>query len=386
MNAITVGLILEHRMLVDTLTAWFHRRAPADIHLVAAATNTTIQGDLADANVIIAERPTLTALTPSAANAAAIVLLVDDIGAEEFDDKRVRAYVASTDEVDVLPDAIRTAAGSATSQTPFYSPQITEVIGPKALRPAEVPENAVILTAKQRRVLNLYVDGLTGQDIAEQLGMARNTVRSYIRNIRGKYRTAGFPVRNKIELVHAAHSPATITKPRTIRMNATPDATPRVEESKACRDAEEALPLPRPAAPPALSPTMTVADLSRIFGLDEKTVRKHLGNGTIPAYRVRHHWLIFTAEVRALFDDPEKPADSTAAIDILASYGETITPREIQALFQSSRQTINLWLKQGILPGYWIGTRWLIHTHQLRHALIAYSNQNSPPPVAEVTD
>ncbi len=383
MKAITVGLILEHRMLVDTLTAWFHRRAPADIHLVATATtNTTIQGDLADANVIIADRTTL---TPSAANAAAIVLLVDDIGAEEFDDERVRAYAASTDEVDVLPDAIRAAAGS-TLQTPFYSPRITEVIDAKPLRPAEVPKNAVILTAKQRRVLDLYVNGLTGQDIAEQLGMARNTVRSYIRNIRAKYRTAGFPVRNKIELVHAAHSPATLTKPRTIRMNATPDATPRVEESKARPDAEEALPLPRPAVPPALSPTMTVADLSRIFGLDEKTVRKHLTSGTIPAYRVRHHWLIFTAEVRALFDDPEKPADSTSPIDILAGYGETITPRELQALFQSSRQTINLWLKQGILPGYWIGTRWLIHTHQLRHALTAYSNQNPPPPVAEVTE
>jgi excisionase family DNA binding protein len=235
-------------------------------------------------------------------------------------------------------------------------------------------------------VLDLYVDGLTGQDIAEKLGMARNTVRSYIRNIRGKYRTAGFPVRNKIELVHAAHSPATITKPRTIRKNATPDATPRVEENKARRDAEETLPLPRPAPPPALSPTMTVADLSRILDLDEKTVRKHLTSGTIPAYRVRHHWLIFTAEVRALFDDPEKTADSTSPIDILAGYGETITPRELQALFQSSRQTINLWLKQGILPGYWIGTRWLIHTHQLRHALTAYSNQRSQSPSAVETE
>lgn len=389
MNAITVGLVLEHRMVVDALTAWFDRRAPADIHLVATATATaTVRGNLADTNVVIADRHSLAALTsahsPSEMIETAIVLLVDDLGEANLDDECVRAYVAPTDEVDVLPDAIRSAAGSATAQTPFYSPRITDLIDAEPLASAGIPENAVILTVKQRRLLDLYVDGLTGQEIADALGMARNTVRTYIKNIRAKYRTAGFPVRNKIDLLHAARSPATVTKPRTIRKKAKPDTVTGAEKTRARDDADAVLTLPHPAAPSSPLPTLTVADLSRIFDLDEKIVRTHLTNGTIPAYRIRHHWLIFTAEVRTLFDDPDSTASPTP--DILAAYGDTMKPRDLQDLFRLTRQTVNLWLKLGVLPGYRIGARWLIHTHQLRHALTTYSNQSRRPAEAGLAE
>lgn len=385
MKAITVGLVLEHRMVVDALTAWFDRRAPADIRLVAT---TITRGNFADMNVVIADRHSLTALTsacsPSKVDETAIVLLVDDLGEQNFDEEGVRAYVAMTDEVEVLTDAIRSAAGSATAQSPFYSPRITDLIAAGPLASAGIPENAVILTVKQRRVLDLYVDGLTGQEIADALGMARNTVRTYIKNIRAKYRTAGFPVRNKIDLLHAARSPMTVTKPRSIRKKPKPDAAIGAEKTRAWDDEDKVLTLPRPAAPSSPPPTLTVTDLSRLFDLDEKIVRTHLTNGTIPAYRIRHHWLIFTAEVRALFNDPENTASPTP--DILAGYGATMKPRDLQDLFRLTRQTVNLWLKLGVLPGYRIGARWLIHTHQLRHALTTYSNQSRRPAEAGLAE
>jgi len=62
----------------------------------------------------------------------------------------------------------------------------------------------VRLSEQERRVLALTAGGATAAQVAEQLGITSGTVAAYLRRIRVKYRMAGRPARQKIDLYHRA--------------------------------------------------------------------------------------------------------------------------------------------------------------------------------------
>ena len=70
------------------------------------------------------------------------------------------------------------------------------------LAASELPGRAApVLTAREREVLQLVADGLTGALIAQQLGVATNTVAQHLSAVRRK-----FGVRSSAAAVEAARS------------------------------------------------------------------------------------------------------------------------------------------------------------------------------------
>jgi DNA-binding NarL/FixJ family response regulator len=93
---------------------------------------------------------------------------------------------------DLLSSSIRsTAAGE-----PVYSPLLGEAL----LLGDEGPE----LTDREKQVMRLCSMGLPNKNIARRLGITIDTLNKYISSIREKYRAAGRPVDDRIQMMWAA--------------------------------------------------------------------------------------------------------------------------------------------------------------------------------------
>ena len=70
---------------------------------------------------------------------------------------------------------------------------------------AELPSRAPAkLSARERQVLALYVDGLQEQEVAALLEIAESTVEEHLKRIRRKYAAVERPARTKLELYKRA--------------------------------------------------------------------------------------------------------------------------------------------------------------------------------------
>lgn len=61
---------------------------------------------------------------------------------------------------------------------------------------------------------------------------------------------------------------------------------------------------------------------------------------------------------------------------LFAPYRETLTVGEVAELLGMTKQGIYLWLRDGVIPGYKVGTSWFILRDELKKALRAGSNQH----------
>ena len=70
---------------------------------------------------------------------------------------------------------------------------------------AELPSKAPAkLSAREREVLSLYVDGLQEQEVAARLEIAESTVEEHLKRVRRKYALVDRPARTKLELYKRA--------------------------------------------------------------------------------------------------------------------------------------------------------------------------------------
>jgi len=107
-------------------------------------------------------------------------------------------YVAFTDPPEILVDAIQAVSRGNS----FVSADAERLLAVAA------PSMPVPLTEKQRRLLALYVDGMTLRAAAAVIGITQGTAHGYLRLIRKKFRAAGIPATTKIELGLALHGRA----------------------------------------------------------------------------------------------------------------------------------------------------------------------------------
>ncbi|MCK8475674.1 response regulator transcription factor [Microbacterium aurugineum] len=75
-------------------------------------------------------------------------------------------------------------------------------VGAETRDPASVPE--VSLSPREEEVLELYATGATAAQVAQALGITRNTVVDHIKRIRLKYIAAGRPAFTKVDLFRRA--------------------------------------------------------------------------------------------------------------------------------------------------------------------------------------
>lgn len=407
MDSITVGLVLEHRMFADALTSWFQRKAPDRIQLVATATGEQLLwGDLGSAAVIITDRPCFgnnaTTNRPTLQGLEAVIVLVVETAQEEDPDygRNVRAYVAPGDEVGVLIEAVSTVL---TPQR-YYSPHVLDLLEAEA----NAPTGAVILTVKQRRVLDLYVSGMQTREVAEILGSRPNTIVSQLKTIRAKFRTAGIPASSKIDLVRAALIPTGIKYPRQPKnKSAAPDplggsahaTRPILNVTDPPNDVLRSIPpkgddpedyriqasSTEPRRPgnadfqdddfwDQFPDILTTNNLSTILQLPTATIYRRLADGAIPGYLVQRSWIVFKSEVHSWLTSIS--TSPPAPVDVLSTYDDTMLPKDLMDLLDKSKPTIYHWIESGVIPAYNISNHWIIRKFQLRQALSEYSNQS----------
>ena len=79
--------------------------------------------------------------------------------------------------VSTLVEALRTVAGGDS----FTDPEVTSLVAERS-----AAQRVTKLTPREREVLGLLADGYQGPEIAEQLFLSSETVRTHIRNAVGK--------------------------------------------------------------------------------------------------------------------------------------------------------------------------------------------------------
>jgi predicted DNA-binding transcriptional regulator AlpA len=122
---------------------------------------------------------------------------------------------------------------------------------------------------------------------------------------------------------------------------------------------------------------LTSTDLARILRVGRTAVLARLKRGTIPGHQISGSWIIFKAEIRAWLASTsnQAPATPPAPVDVLASYPEEMTYRDLMVLFGKSKPTIYGWLRTGVIPASHAANRWIIFKAQLRPLLEKTSNQ-----------
>jgi DNA-binding NarL/FixJ family response regulator len=140
---------------------------------------------------LLAERPERRIVLYTGSSDTAVLLDGLDSGA--------RGYALKEGAPSELMEAIAAVAGGGT----YVDPR---------LRPALLSERAarrpVTLSAREREILQLLADGLTGEEIAERLVLSAETVKTHIRNAMAK-----LEARNRVHAILIAVRQGHITLP-----------------------------------------------------------------------------------------------------------------------------------------------------------------------------
>jgi excisionase family DNA binding protein len=125
--------------------------------------------------------------------------------------------------------------------------------------------------------------------------------------------------------------------------------------------------------------TLATGDAAKILSVGRPAVLAKLKNGVVPGHLIVGSWIIFKAELRASIEatSNQPPTGPQPDIDVLSDYADELTYQDLMKLLGKSKRTIYSWLNTGDIPGYHVGSRWIIHKEQLRQKLRATSNQTS---------
>jgi DNA-binding NarL/FixJ family response regulator len=97
--------------------------------------------------------------------------LADRASVERAANCGARGFVLKTSGAGELSGAIRTVASGGV----YVDPTVAEVLAPTVARTA-------LLTAREREIIHLLAEGLTGEEAAKRLFLSPETVRTHVRN------------------------------------------------------------------------------------------------------------------------------------------------------------------------------------------------------------
>lgn len=99
------------------------------------------------------------------------------------------------------------AVGAVLGRRRWITPELAAV-----LEPGEPPPS---LSEREERTLVLYASGHTLDAVAVELGIRRETAKTYLNRVKQKYAAAGRPARTKVELARAALRDGYLSLPAT---------------------------------------------------------------------------------------------------------------------------------------------------------------------------
>jgi two-component system uhpT operon response regulator UhpA len=198
---IRVGIVDDHRLMLDGLTTWLRAEAQdLDVAIAVTGFKDLIRHPQFPVNVVLLDLDLGDDIAASAKivelAAAGVAVVVVSMFA---DPRRVReciaagalGYVPKSENAVEIAHAVRAAAQGEGHVTPALA----------AMLVADEPdETTPALSPQERRALVLYASGLPLKSVARQLDISVETAKTYLTRVREKYAHAGREARTKIAL------------------------------------------------------------------------------------------------------------------------------------------------------------------------------------------
>lgn len=196
-DAIRVAILDDHRLVIDGLVARLAHEAPA---ITVAAIHVRWSDLLADpalpVNVVVIDLhladsiPIATKIRALASMGSTVVVIsrhADSTSITAAISAGATGFVAKTDSADDLVAAIHAAANSEQF--------LTRPLAAVPLAFAEITDPG--LGRQEQRALILYASGRSIREVAESMDTTDETVKSYIKRARRKYRQVGIDIGTK---------------------------------------------------------------------------------------------------------------------------------------------------------------------------------------------
>lgn len=199
---ITLGIVDDHQVLLDGLTAWIRAQA-TDVRVTVACTGWSqllsaaaypVEVALLDLELGDGLPAAVKIATLRMAGVATVVVssYADPAMVRECISAGALGYVPKSEDASVILDAVRTAARGET----YLSAAVAMALLSDDGRGIPVPK----LSDQERRVLVLYASGLPMKSVARRLDVGYETAKSYLGRVREKYADCGREARSKIDL------------------------------------------------------------------------------------------------------------------------------------------------------------------------------------------
>lgn len=196
---IRIAIVDDHRMLLGAMAEWL-RSTTADIALVTTAASwpellahpafpvdvVLLDVDLKDGIPVTLK---LNALSSLGVKSVLMSTYSDPAIVREGLAAGASGYVVKSEPIELIVAAIRAANHSQR----YLSAELSHLLdSDRTVRPK--------LSAQERRVMGLYCQGKTVNEVAADLSISVETAKSYLKRVREKYRAAGHDVRTKVAL------------------------------------------------------------------------------------------------------------------------------------------------------------------------------------------
>jgi two-component system uhpT operon response regulator UhpA len=199
---ITLGIVDDHRVLLDGLTAWIRARADdIDVAIVCPTWAGLLAHPRYPVDVVLLDLELGDALPPAVKIAtlrmASVATVVVSSYAEpalvrECLSAGALGFVPKSDDASAILESIRVTARGET----FLSSAVSAALLADDDRCGDAPK----LSEQERRVLVLYASGLPMKSVARRLDVGYETAKSYLGRVRQKYADCGREARSKIDL------------------------------------------------------------------------------------------------------------------------------------------------------------------------------------------
>jgi DNA-binding NarL/FixJ family response regulator len=200
--SITLGIVDDHQLLLDGLTAWIRAKAD-DVRVVIACTTWSqlLTADAYPVDVVLLglelgdglpAAVKIATLRMAGVATVAVSTYADPAMVRECISAGALGYVPKSEDALVILDAVRTAARGET----YLSATVAAALLSDDGCGTPVPK----LSEQERRVLVLYASGLPMKSVARRLDVGYETAKSYLGRVREKYAECGREARSKIDL------------------------------------------------------------------------------------------------------------------------------------------------------------------------------------------
>lgn len=203
---IRLAILDDHEVLLDSLSSWIATNAP-DFELVLSAStwlqlvhSDAFPTDLVFLDFQLREPVSIEARVRTCRAAGAKVIVLSSLDSRESKDRALDAGAAAFLSKSLPMREVMDAARAVMGVEPDPG-------SPRDWRPrptGATPQSRPKLSSGEAQALTLYASGLTTPEVAEQMNVQYETVKTYLRRVREKYAKANRPASKKSELIRRA--------------------------------------------------------------------------------------------------------------------------------------------------------------------------------------